>query len=47
MHILGDEIVCFNVIEDVISIDHYYDDPSVPDHDKTIEIIEDIIMAWK
>jgi putative phosphoribosyl transferase len=47
MHILGDEIVCFNVIEDIISIDHYYDDPSLPDHKKIIEIIEDVILHWK
>jgi putative phosphoribosyl transferase len=47
MHILGDEIVCFNVIEDIISIDHYYDDPALPDHEKIIETIEDVILHWK
>jgi putative phosphoribosyl transferase len=47
MHILGDEIFCFNVIEDIISIDHYYDDPSLPDHEKIIETIEDVILHWK
>jgi predicted phosphoribosyltransferase len=47
MHILGDEIFCFNVIEDIISIDHYYDDPSLPSHEKIIETIEDVILHWK
>jgi len=47
MHIMGDEIICFNVIEDIISIDHYYDDPALPSHDKVIDIIEDIILQWK
>lgn len=49
MHILADEIVCFNVIEDIISIDHYYDTghDDVPNHDVVIRTIEDIILHWK
>jgi putative phosphoribosyl transferase len=47
MHVLADEIVCLNVIENVISIDHYYDDNRLPKHEKIIQIIEDIILHWK
>jgi putative phosphoribosyl transferase len=47
MHIMGDEIICFNVIEDIISIDHYYDDPALPDHEKILKTIEDVILHWK
>ena len=47
MHILADKIVCFNVMEDLISIDHYYDNNQLPPHEKIIEIIEDIILHWK
>ncbi len=47
MHILADEIVCLNVLEDIISIDHYYDDNRKPPHEKVVQIIEDIILNWK
>ena len=47
MHILADEIVCLNVLEDIISIDHYYDDNRLPPHEKIVQIIEDIILHWK
>jgi putative phosphoribosyl transferase len=47
MHILADEIICLNVLEDIISIDHYYDDNHLPPHEKVIQIIEDIILKWK
>jgi putative phosphoribosyl transferase len=47
MHILADEIICLNVLEDIISINHYYDDNSLPPHEKVVEIIEDIILHWK
>lgn len=47
MHILADEIVCLNVLEDIISIDHYYDDNSMASHEKIVQIIEDIILNWQ
>ena len=47
MHILADEIICLNVLEDIISIDHYYDDNRLPPHEKVVRIIEDIILHWK
>ncbi|HSX43116.1 MAG TPA: phosphoribosyltransferase family protein [Candidatus Saccharimonadales bacterium] len=47
MHILADEILCFNVLEDIISVNHYYEDNSIPPHDRIIRILEDIILHWK
>ena len=47
MHMLGDEIVCLNVIEDIISIDHYYDDNALPSHDAIVRILEDIVLHWR
>jgi predicted phosphoribosyltransferase len=47
MHILADEIVCLNVIEDIISVDHYYEDNAMPSHETIVQIIEDIILHWK
>ena len=47
MHILADELICFNTIEDIISINHYYEDNTLPSHEKIISIIEDIILHWK
>jgi putative phosphoribosyl transferase len=47
MHILADELICLNVLEDVISVDHYYEDNTLPPHEKIIQIIEDIILNWK
>jgi len=47
MHVLADEIVCLNVIDDIISIDHYYDDCTLPSHDTVISILEDIILHWE
>jgi hypothetical protein len=35
------------VLEDIISVDHYYDDNRLPPHEKVVQIIEDIILHWK
>jgi putative phosphoribosyl transferase len=47
MHVFADDIYCLNVVEDYISTDHYYDKQDVPDHDKAVRIIEEIILNWK
>lgn len=47
MHVLADGIICLNVMESIISVDHYYEDNTLPPHEKIIEIIEDIILNWK
>lgn len=47
MHVLADQIACLNVIEDMMPVNHYYDDNKLPNHEKIIQIIEDIILHWK
>lgn len=47
MHILADDIYCLDVVADYITTDHYYDKQDVPDHDKAVKIIEQIILRWK
>lgn len=47
MHIVADDIYCLNVVEDYINTDHYYDKRDVPDHDKAIKLIEEIILNWQ
>lgn len=47
MHILADEIVCLNVLEDMFPVEHYYEDNKLPEHEKIVRIIEEIILHWK
>lgn len=47
MHILADEIVCLDVIEDYITTDHYYEKHDVPEHDAVIRSIETIVDHWQ
>ncbi len=47
MHVMADQIICLNVLDDIISIDHYYDDASLPSKEKVIKIMEDIILKWQ
>lgn len=47
MHVLADEIVCLNVLEYIISIDHYYDNNELPSHKSVVNILEDIVLHWK
>jgi len=34
-------------VPDYSETDHYYDNHDVPDHEKAIKIIQDIILKWK
>lgn len=47
IHILADEIFCLSVVEDYISTDHYYETQDVPDHNKVVGIIEQVVGGWK
>jgi len=47
MHILADEILCLNVLGDMMPVNHYYEDNTLPPHEKIVKIIEDIILHWK
>lgn len=46
MHVLADEIDILSVTEFPQNVDHYYNDTTVPDHAKTIEILNDIVLSW-
>jgi predicted phosphoribosyltransferase len=47
MHILADEIACLSVVADYITTDHYYDNPEIPDHEKIIKTVEEIVQHWQ
>lgn len=47
MHILADEIICLNVLENYMGTNHYYDDNKLPTHDKIISTIQNIVLSWK
>ena len=47
MHIQADDIYCLSVLENYMDTDHYFDTNDVPDHDKIVEIIEQIVLNWK
>jgi len=47
MHILADEIVCLDVLEELSDVNHYYDKQDIPDHETVVKTIEDIVLHWK
>lgn len=47
MHVLADKVICLNMLEDIISVDHYYDDNDMPSHEKIVQIVEDNIRHWR
>lgn len=46
MHIIGDEICCLDVIDNFISINHYYDDNTVPQTEDLFRVIKNISLSW-
>lgn len=46
MHLVGDEIHCLTVAENLMESDHYFDDNTVPDHKGALKIIRNISMNW-
>jgi putative phosphoribosyl transferase len=47
MHVMADEIICLNVLENYISTNHYYDIDDTPAHEVVIKTIEDIVLNWR
>jgi putative phosphoribosyl transferase len=47
MHILADDIYCLNVLEEFISVDHYYDVNDTPEHDIVVRTVSQIVKNWK
>jgi predicted phosphoribosyltransferase len=46
MHLLADEIFCLSVLENFMEVNHYYDDNTLPAHEKIVASIKDIILKW-
>lgn len=47
MHVVTDEIYCLDVVDNIVSVDHYYDVQDVPDHEAVVRIINQIITHWQ
>lgn len=47
MHLIGDEICCLSVVENYMDTDHYYDDNTLPPHEKIVQSIQNIVLNWK
>lgn len=47
MHLVADEIVCLNVVQNFFTVDHYYDDNTIPSMDGIMKIMRNISINWK
>lgn len=47
MHILADELHVLNVTDNMISVDHYYDENKHLTHDEIMEKLHKIILNWR
>lgn len=46
MHVLADELHVLAIDEDLLEINHYYEDNDLPSHEKIIKKINEIILKW-
>jgi putative phosphoribosyl transferase len=46
MHLVGDEVYCLSVGENLMESDHYYEDNIMPGHEEALKIIRNISMNW-
>lgn len=47
MHVLGDELICLEVLEDSKDVKRYYDKNDIPSHEVILKTIEQIILKWQ
>ena len=47
MHIAADEVYCLSVVDNNMTMGHYYEEKNIPDHEKIIEIISQIVLNWR
>lgn len=47
VHVMADAVFCLDVIDEPFETAHYYDKNDIPDHNKIIKTIENIILKWK
>jgi putative phosphoribosyl transferase len=47
VHVIADGVYCLNVTDDYIDTNHYYEKNDLPDHEKIMDTIENIVLHWK
>jgi putative phosphoribosyl transferase len=47
MHLLADEIFCLSVAQDMMEVDHYYDDNTIPEQEGLMKVIHNISLNWQ
>lgn len=47
MHLIADDIVCLNVVQNFFNVNHYYDDNTVPPIDGVLKVMRNISINWK
>lgn len=47
MHLVGDEICCLSVADNFISVDHYYDDNTIPQIRDLFRMMNNISTKWR
>ncbi len=47
IHLIADDIVCLSVVENYMNTNHYYEDNTLPPHNKIVKTIEQIVLNWK
>lgn len=47
IHIMADEVHCLSVVDNTFELNHYYENNDIPDHEKIVATIENIIKLWK
>jgi putative phosphoribosyl transferase len=47
LHILADELHILDVKENFMSVDHYYNQNTIPSHEDTIAKINQIVLNWR
>lgn len=47
MHLLADEVYTLAINDDMLEVDHYFEDNTMPTHEETIAKINQTILNWK
>lgn len=47
MHLLSDEVVCLNIVESFMGVDHYYDSNEIPPIPELLKITQNISLNWQ
>ncbi|MDB5164259.1 MAG: phosphoribosyltransferase [Candidatus Saccharibacteria bacterium] len=45
MHLLADEVICLDVVDNYIETNHYYDENNLPDHHMVLKSVRNIVSA--